>query len=249
MSTVIERPVTTEEVAPSAQIQAGHTRFDMYCAVHKGLRAFMADTLQKVGRTDPFDPVECQESAEQLRSLLHVCAQHLMHENRFVHPAMERRAPGSTVAVAHEHEGHEAEIAALTAWLERALKASKSEAAGAWHWLYLALSQFVAENHEHMLLEERDHNAVLWRHYSDDELLAIHDELVASIAADEMALHMRWMLPQLSHPERVALLGGMRQGMPPEVFATQLDMARPLLNARAWHKLQAAFKDEVVCHG
>ena len=242
MSTVIERPAT-------ARANPVSPRFDIYSTVHKGLRAFMADTLLKVGRSDPQDAVECRETAEQLRSLLHVCGQHLVHENEFLHTAMERRAPGSAASAAHEHEGHVAEIAALSAWLERALKATGGEAPGAWQWLYQSLSQFVAENFEHMLLEEREHNAVLWRHFSDEELLAIHDELVASIPAEEMALHFRWMVPQLSHPERVAMLGGMRQGMPPEVFATQLDMARPLLNARAWHKLQAAFKDEVVCHG
>jgi len=224
-------------------------RFDLYRAVHKGLRAFMADTLLRVGSTDPADAVECRESAEQLRSLLQVCGKHLQHENDFLHTAMERRAPGSAGRANREHEGHVAEIAALSAWLDQALATPAAEQAAAWHHLYLALSRFVAENIEHMLLEEREHNAALWRHYSDEELHAIHDALVSSIPGEEMALHFRWMLPQLSHPERVAMLGGMRQGMPPEVFTTQLDMARPLLNARAWHKLQAAFKEEVACHG
>lgn len=236
-------------ITPAAA-SAAAPRFDLYRAVHKGLRAFMADTLLKVGSADPADPAERGEAAEQLRSLLDVCVKHLQHENDFLHTAMERRAPGSAARAGREHEGHLAAIAALEAELSQALMAASAALqAVAWHRLYQALSVFVAENYEHMLLEERDHNAVLWRQYSDEELLAVHGALVSSIPADEMALHFRWMLPQLSHPERVAMLGGMRQGMPPEVFATQLDMARPLLNARGWHKLQAAFKEEVACHG
>lgn len=70
--------------------------------------------------------------------------------------------------------------------------------------------------------------------------------LVASIPSDEMAVHFRWMMPSVSHAERVGMLQGMRQGMPPEVFASQLDMARPLLDARAWHKLKTAFQRDMA---
>jgi hypothetical protein len=215
-------------------------RFNMYQSVHKGLRAFMADTLTKVGQTDYTDTTEQQETAAQLRSLLHICAEHLAHENRFVHSAMESRQPGSAARCAGEHVEHVAHIASLNACLDVALAASADKQAHAWQRLYHALSLFVAENFEHMLMEEREHNAVLWQHFSDEELIEIHDALLASVPADEMAVHFRWMLPQLSHPERVGMLGGMRQGMPPEVFASQLDMARPLLDERAWHKLTAA---------
>ncbi|HEX5356355.1 MAG TPA: hypothetical protein VFW93_09055 [Aquabacterium sp.] len=224
-------------------------RFNMYQSVHKGLRAFMADTLVRVGSTDYSDAQEREEAADQLRTLLTICGEHLKHENRFLHVAMERRAPGSTASCAQEHVEHVAHIEALCACLNQALGAQPAQLASAWQRLYQLLSLFVADNYEHMLLEEREHNAVLWRHFSDEELIEIHDALLASIPAEEMALHFRWMVPQLSHPERVAMLGGMRQGMPPEVFASQLDLARPLLNARAWHKLQAALASEVVCHG
>lgn len=217
-------------------------RFNMYQSVHKGLRAFMADTLTKVGQTDYTDAVERQETATQLRSLLHICAEHLAHENRFVHSAMESRQPGSAARCVGEHVEHVAHIASLNACLDLALQAPAGGQARAWQRLYHALSLFVAENFEHMLLEEREHNAVLWRHFSDEELIEIHDALLASVPQDEMAVHFRWMLPQLSHPERVGMLSGMRQGMPPEVFASQLSLAKPLLDERAWHKLTAALQ-------
>jgi hypothetical protein len=224
-------------------------RFNIYQAVHKGLRAFMADTLTRVGRTDDTDARECQETAAELRSLLHVCGEHLVHENTFVHTAMERRAPGGAARCEHEHGQHTAHIAILGQALDEALHAEAAQRPVAWLHLYQALSLFVAENFEHMLLEEREHNAVLWAHYTDAELIDIHDALLASVPPDEMALHFRWMLPQLSHTERVGMLGGMRQGMPDAVFASQLEMARPLLDARSWQKLQAAFTFEVARHG
>lgn len=242
MSIDIQDSQTSQQTAQS-------NRFNMYQAVHKGLRAFMADTLTRIGRTDFTDPQERSESAEQLRSLLHICAEHLVHEDQFLHAAMERRAPGSAGQCAQEHVEHLVHIDALEASLNKALLAPEPQQADAWLQLYQALSLFAADNYEHMLLEEREHNAVLWAHFSDEELHEIHDALLASIPADEMAVHFRWMLPQLSHPERVGMLSGMRQGMPAEVFASQLELARPLLDARGWHKLQAALKIGEVYHG
>ncbi len=249
---------------PPLQSSGQQTRFDVYLGIHKGLRAFMSEILVRVGHTDYTDAREREETAEQLRALLHVCGEHLKHEDNFLHPAMERRSPGSTARCAHEHVQHFTHIAVLHASLEEALHAPAEAQATAWRELYQALSRFVAESLEHMLIEEREHNAVLWAHYTDAEIIEIHDALVASIPAQEMALVFRWIVPQLAHPERVAMLGDMRKGMPDEVFASQLDMARPLLDARSWHKLQAAFKlptaarqthnalareDKEVCHG
>lgn len=227
-------------------VNADTPRFNLYQAVHKGLRAFMADTLVRVGRTDAADRSEGADCAEQVRTLLHLFGEHLVHENRFIHAAMERRAPGSAAQAESEHLDHVAEIGALLAVLAQAELATSEQCEARWLRLYQALSQFIADNLTHMLLEEQTHNAVLWAHHSDEELIALHDELVASIPPDEMAVHFRWMLPSVSHAERVGMLQGMRQGMPPEVFASQLDMARPLLDVRSWQKLKTAFQHDLA---
>ena len=54
------------------------------------------------------------------------------------------------------------------------------------HVLYRQLTLFMAHNFEHMNEEETAHNAVLWAHYTDAELVGIHDALVASIPPHEM---------------------------------------------------------------
>lgn len=216
------------------------TRFNLYQAVHKGLRAFMTDTLVRVGHTDAADPQDCADSAEQVRILLHLCGEHLVHESHFIHTAMECRAPGSAGQAEAEHVEHVAEIAALRGVLAQTEAASPAQREARWLQLYHALSRFVADNLIHMLLEEQTHNAVLWAHHSDGELMALHDALVASIPPEEMAVHMRWMLPSVSHAERVDMLQGMRQSVPSEVFAAQLDSAHALLPSRDWFKLKAA---------
>lgn len=230
-------------------VNAAAPRLNLYQSVHKGLRAFMADTLTKIGSTDPHDPIECAASLAQVRSLLAICQAHLEHENHFIHSAMERRQAGSAKRCAGEHIEHEAHIAQLGELTAAAEAANSTKQLDAWRELYQALSEFVAENFEHMLLEERQHNQILWQHYTDDELHQIHGALLASIPADEMAHHFRWMLPHLSHPERLAMLGGMQQGMPAPVFKAQMDNARSLLNPHAWGKLARDLSYDEVNHG
>lgn len=210
-------------------------RYDIYAFIHKGLRAFMAHTLVRVGRLDANDADEVAEVGAEVQALLDVCRGHLGHENDFVHGAMQARAPGSADGIAGEHEEHLTAIEHLAGLLAKV--PGQPQAAQA---LYRALSAFVAENFEHMQREETAHNAVLWAHYSDEEILDIEHRIVASLTPEEAQLTMRWMLPHMTPAERAAMLGGMRQGAPAEAFDGVLSLIRPLLGGRDWRKLSLA---------
>ena len=76
--------------------------------------------------------------------------------------------------------------------------------------LYRHLALFVAENFQHMHIEETVNNAALWACYSDAELLEIHGRLLASMPPQEHLLVARWMVPALSPVERAGMLNGGR---------------------------------------
>ena len=216
------------------------TRYNIYALVHKGLRAYMSQVLQHCGRTDWLDGDECARQLTELRQLLGSCRSHLQHENQFIHRAMEARQPGSARHAALDHHEHERAIADLLADCDRVERCHGSlrEQAGAE--LYQRLALFVAENLTHMAMEEVDHNAVLWRCYRDDEILAIEQALVASIAPDKAMFFLRWMLQAATPTERAEKLRGIRAHAPAEVFLGLLTSLQPLLTATDWHKLQLA---------
>jgi iron-sulfur cluster repair protein YtfE (RIC family) len=189
-------------------IRITNHRYDIYGPIHKGLRAFMQDTLYRVGCVDTTDARALGATLEQLRSLLDTCEGHLEHENRFVHPALEARRPGGSARTADDHVGHERAIGELraraedvehaadygeTAVVERLVQA-----------LYLALSQFVAENYEHMHYEETENGRLLWAHYTDDELRDLEQTIIAAATPEQLATNLRWMLPALTPSERRA---------------------------------------------
>jgi hypothetical protein len=219
------------------QLAAAQPREDLYAGIHKGLRAFMADTLLSLGRVDVDDEEELVRVTAQVVDLVDFCLSHLQHENQFVHPAIEARASGASAAIAHDHQDHIREIAQLRdgALALRALDPAYRPAAA--HALYRALAEFVADNMLHMNVEETAHNAVLWSRYADQELQAIHGALVAAIPPQEMMTALRWMLPFLTPNERLGMLSGIRAQAPAPAFAAILDVVRPQLTSKAWAQL------------
>ena len=219
-------------------------RHNLYAVIHKGMRAMMGEVMAAAGRCDWTDGAECARVLAQIRELADFCASHLKHENEFLHPALEARAPTTSMAIAHEHVEHEAAIkrlrgqAALVEVLNGAARVAAGEA------LYRGLATFIGENFIHMNDEETRHNAVLWALYSDEELFGIHGALVASLTPDESQQAMRWMLPNASHQERVELLAGMRANAPAPAYEATLAMLRDLIAADDWTKLIAALDGE-----
>ncbi len=215
-------------------------RYNIYALVHKGLRAMMGQTLLQAGRTDWQDMAETSEMLDQLGALLDFCESHIVHENSFIHPAMEARQPGSSGEVISDHRDHANAIRDLRDQAAALPGLGGDTATRVGEAMYRALAAFIAENYEHMHYEEIHNNTVLWAAYSDDEILAIEMALVASLTPAENALSMRWMLPNISAQERAGMLQGIRAHAPAEVFAGVIGMLRGQLNARDWTKLSQA---------
>lgn len=230
--------ITAQELHHLAAADA--PRHDLYTGIHKALRALMADTLLALGRLDTDDEAELAEVASRLLQLCGVCEAHLTHENAFVHPALEAKAPGTSGAVALDHEEHLRHTAALAAQVALLQCAAPARRPGVALRLYRELALFIADNFQHMAVEESAHNAALWAHYSDAELVALHDALVASIPPQEMRTVLRWLVPSLNPAERHRLLADLRTRMPADAFDAVLEAVQPHLDARGWAKLARA---------
>lgn len=215
-------------------------RYNIYVLIHKGLRAWMCDVLTTVGRMDPHDPGDIAAALSEVRALLAGCASHLAHENEFVHPALEARAPGSSAATALEHVDHEQALAALETSMRAVESTTGSARATAALRLYRQLALFVAANFEHMHEEEVENHAVLTAHYNETEVFAIEQAIVGSLDPEEQMAVMRWMAPSAAPHERATLLAGVQQSAPRPAFEAVLGLVRPHLTAREWSKLGAA---------
>lgn len=227
----------SQEMTTVVAADAAAQRVDLYVGIHKAMRALMADLLVMVGRMDPADDAEVARTVARVLQFAEFCTAHLTHENEFVHVAMEARQAGSSTSIATEHVEHEEAIARL----KRAASSlpacqgvqREREALD----LYRQLALFVAHNFEHMHIEETTNNQVLWTHYSDAELLALHARLVASLPPQENLFVLRWMIPAMTPGERLQVLQDMQAHAPAPAFAAALETAQAHLDPRAWAAL------------
>lgn len=221
-------------------MQTATPRHDIYALIHKGLRACMTHVLVSVGRLDWTDSDDVAAAMDDVNELMLFCRSHVEKESTYVHAAMEARRPGSAGTADGDHVHHLRDIDALTAqaFTIRMLPVLRRE--DAVRNLYRELARFVAENIEHMAMEESDHNRVLWDTHSDEEILAIEHAIVVSQTPQDAQRSLRWMLTAMQPTERAGFLGAIRQDAPAEVFHGVLQMLRTLLPERDLRKLHVA---------
>lgn len=240
MTTADTLPRSTATLAPAAG--PAPTRIDLYVDIHKALRHFLCDTLLRIGRLDVADADAFDAGLRQLEALLELCLQHLETENAFVHAAIDARQPRGASRTADDHLEHRDTIEALSAEAGALRAAGAAERPALALRLYRHLALFVAENLRHMHVEETVNNALLWQHYDDAALLALHGRILASLPLSEHLAVARWMVPALPPADRAVVVGGMQQGMPAPVFERIVDSFRPHLDDTAWDRLARALK-------
>jgi len=234
MQDLIDSPPSTHSAPANDR---GPVRPDLYGPIHQTLRAGMARTLVALGALDVTDAAECRQVLADARQLLSLVDSHLHHEEVFVHPLLRAAEPAWVVDTEHEHAQHRTAIAMLRAEIDELRARPDATAAQG---LYGRFALFVAENHEHMHMEETRLNAVLWAHCDDATLMELHDRIVASIPPDEMAATMAIMLPALTPQQRAGMLGAMQTQAPPEAMRGMFEIADAVLDARAAAKLRSA---------
>jgi hypothetical protein len=194
-----------------------NNRFNLYLHVHKGLRAFMADVLTTVGGIDAMDAVEVTSGVAQVRALLDLCRAHLFTENQFLHTAMEARRRGSSAVTGNEHVQQEEALEQIEVRLRAIARSSGTDRETKILDLYQFLALFVADNFQHMHVEEHNNNETLWALYTDVELQAIQAQILAALDPREIAAFLRWIFPYVSNRERAVIMAGLQKAAPEPV--------------------------------
>ena len=168
------------------------------------------------------DAEEAESALEKVRIAVDVFDEHAAHEDHFVLPAIQQYEPSLVDAFEQEHEKDHAlseRLRGLLAVYHHAIKTEvKIETGQA---INQAFIDFMIFNLEHMAKEETMLNKVLWRYYSDAEILSINQRIVASIPPQEIAIASVWMMRGMSNTEISGWLKGVEENAPEPVF-TQL---------------------------
>ena len=212
-------------------------RYDLYGAVHKGLRKAGCELLVRLGSADFEDSDETEEVLALLGTYLMLAASHVGHEDDHIHAALAASGV-ATDTIDHQHDDHREAFAALEALARAVESAWPSHRSATGRRLYLAFAAYLADDLAHVHEEETVTAPSLWSSFTDEELLAIEMRIVSSLSPEKNMAFMRIMIPAMNPQERAAMLGAMQKAAPPEIFDAVLEFAvRPSLTPRAFGDL------------
>jgi len=222
-------------------------RYNIFNQIHKSLRVLLYDTATLVGRTDFDDPSQYEAINERLKEVMNSFDRHAAHEDSMILPLLQEYEPGVVAAFEDDHKIDHALIRKLEGSLIALDYAVLPEAK---RQLGISLShsfvEFMMFNLQHMAKEETILNNLLWRYYSDEELVTVNKKLVATIPAEELDYASIWMIKGLSNNEIIAWLRNVERNAAPHVFRPLFSIAEKELEQFRFRKILEGLTEGVM---
>ena len=213
-------------------------RLEMYRPIHKAIRHMMYTTAHDLSVADFQDKPSADGALASLESTISILVLHAGHEEDYVHPPLEERAPGFIEAFEKDHGNDDlvyADLRKLSNEVGSASGARKSELGDE---IYDIYNQFVGTYVSHLYREEHELQQALWDNFTDEELGAIDGAIQASVAPDVMCIFLNLICASFNPDDLVSLLGAMKGGVPPEVFQGLVQMCESATPADIWAKVK-----------
>jgi len=207
---------------------------------HKGLRNLLSRANQLAGNTDFSDADQVNTLHQTGRHLFHLLTEHAEIEDNILLAALEQRCPGAAHQNIAEHTIIESQQARLEEMLENiAGQARRGEPVEVLaEQFYYDLNRFHSAYLLHMLEEEEETQHLLWKHFTDAELLEMTKQAVASIPPDAMLLWVHYAAPAMDHAGRLQWMRGMKAGAPEVFFKQVMETLRSVLPTADFVRLE-----------
>ncbi len=213
-------------------------RFNIFNQIHKALRALLYDTALTLQQTHFVNAEEAESALARVKHVLNVFDKHAEHEDNSILPAIQQFEPSVVDAFEQEHQEDHAlaeDLRAQISVFENETTADGRLKTG--HNILHSFIAFMTFNLDHMAKEETILNDRLWRYYSDAEILALNQRIVASIPQEEMAFTSAWMMRGLSNSEISRWLKEVQRNAPEFVFSALFTIAEKELPHDRFRKI------------
>lgn len=221
-------------------------RYNVFNQIHKGLRHLMYDTALRIQTTD-MSATDAEEVINSVSLVVDLFDEHAHHEDKFVLPMVEKHNPALVADFEKDHElDHKLSegLRELVAAWKNAATAQERNTIG--QGIFYAFNEFIAFNLYHMNREEDTMLATLWKHNTDEELIAASQAIVASIPPDILMLESKWMMRSMNNAEITEWMTAIKHGAPAEVYTAYMQMAEQELPAERYHAISAALDTQTA---
>lgn len=219
-------------------------RYNSFNQIHKGLRAFLFDTANRLQQSDLSDHGSVNV-IDQIDLLVDSFEGHADHEDHFFNEPLEKIRPDVAHLFEKEHqEDHRLGIVLKNQLEDWRTANNPEERRTIGLHLFYTFHEFIAFNLYHMNKEEIMLNGVLWETYTDDQIRATEQALVQSVPPQKMMLTMKWMLRGINDVEVIGWMKGVQLHAPAQVYAILVSMAEQELEPSRWSRIQKALHAE-----
>src|SRR6186713_143079 len=221
-------------------------RINIFNQIHKGLRALLYESSLLLQQTDFLDDQEMQTAVTRVTMVADLFDDHAHHEDKFILPAIQEHEPSIVDAFEREHAMNIKLTRALKNCLQALQMASPVVRPEMANVLYKTFVQFMVFNLEHMSKEETILNKILWRYYSDGEILAIQKNILASLTPWSATNGRRWMMRGLNNSEIVGWLKSVEESAPEAAFQKLFAIAERELPERRFRHVLESLTERVM---
>ena len=221
-------------------------RVNIFNQIHKGLRALLYESSLLLQQTDFSNDEEMQVAVDRITMVANLFDDHAHHEDTFILPAIQEYEPSIIDAFEQEHATDARLTRAIKDCLQAVQMASAFVRPNMANELSKTFIQFMVFNLEHMAKEENILNKILWRYYSDEEILVIQHEIVASLSPWSAKTGSLWMMRGLNNPEIVRWLRTVEDSAPESVFQNLFATAERELPEHRFRQVLEALTEGVM---
>jgi len=212
------------------------TRYNIFNPIHKALKALLYDTSLTLQQTYFADADEAETAMQKVRQAVDIFEEQSAHKDHFVLPAIRQYEPSLADVFEREYEAHALgeRLRGLLTVYNHAVKTEVKMATG--QEINRAFIDFMIVNLGHMSREEAVLNKVLWRYYSDEEIMAINQQIARASRETDRERTSAWMMRGLSNTEISGWLKAVKNG-PEPVFAQLFSIAERELPQNRFRKV------------
>jgi hypothetical protein len=204
-------------------------RRNVYATPHKGLRNALSQLSLLAGKTDFSNPEEIEQLYNFALDVWKLLDIHADDENAVTLANLDDRCKYCSVHDVTDHE----ELHAMQEKLQGMLKSLYDDSrSGGMSWtergaeFYLSFSEFQSRYLGHIAHEERITQPLLWKYFTDEELMAQHRDIMERNPPELLLTWFRFVIPAQSPTERLEFIRGFRQMASPSFFDAGKEVIR-----------------------
>ena len=199
------------------------TRLNLFTFPHKGLRNAIAQLSRLTGQVECTDTQQLEALNSLADEVFLLLDLHANSEESVVLRALENKQPGSTTHNLSEHRDVEQQLGNLKKQLHIL---NQQPVLSHRQMFYSMINNFHSAYLAHMEMEESEINELMWKNFTDKELMQLHHDVMSSLTPEQVSVWFKYIVPALNQSERLAIMNGLKEAAPEPFFHSVLMMLK-----------------------